>query len=44
MKRRFGLCGIETDRTERGYTAEDYERLAAALGDSAGKHGGQING
>lgn len=40
----FKLCGIETDRTERGYSAEDYERLAAALGDVLRKHGGRANG
>lgn len=40
----FKLCGIETDRTERGYSAEDYERLAAALGVVLRKHGGQAHG
>ncbi|WP_191229200.1 gp16 family protein [Aurantiacibacter xanthus] len=28
----YRLCGIETRETERGYSAEDYHRLASALG------------
>jgi hypothetical protein len=39
-KAAFNLCGIETGATVNGYTAEDYGRLAAALGEKLRKHGG----
>lgn len=40
----WSLCGIETAATASGYTVQDYERLAAALGEKLRKHGGQANG
>jgi hypothetical protein len=38
------LCGIDTAATRHGYTAEDYERLARALGEVLRKHGGLAHG
>ncbi len=38
------LCGIDTGNTEHGYTAEDYQNLATALGGVLRQHGGLPNG